>query len=254
MSSPVPAEVIARDGRPGPELLRAEAIHVNYRGLRAVKGVDLTVHRGECVLILGANGAGKTSLINTVAGIVTPASGEVFFKDASIRKLRTEQRVAAGIVLVPEGRRIFLTLTVEENLLLAKASKRNLKFSSELEQILGSFPILKQRLKQSARTLSGGEQQMLAIGRALLTAPELLILDEPSTGLAPKIVASMYEGLDAVRKQGVTLLIVEQNTAALRYADHVHVLSGGTMVSSGPPEKYQDTDVLTDAYLGTGDA
>jgi branched-chain amino acid transport system ATP-binding protein len=239
--------------QPGTELLRADGIVVNYGGLRAVNGVTLTVTAGQCVVLLGPNGAGKTSLVNTVAGIVTPAHGEVFFHGNSIRKLRTEQRVAAGIALVPEGRRLFSSLTVEENLALARASKRNKNFGPALEQVIASFPVLGQRLKQSARTLSGGEQQMLAIGRALLTSPDLLILDEPSIGLAPKVVHEVYERLDIIRGQGITLLVVEQNISALEIANHVHVLSNGTIVSSGPPEQYRDTDVLAAAYLGSGE-
>jgi branched-chain amino acid transport system ATP-binding protein len=223
---------------------------VNYGGLRAVNGVDLTVPAGECIVVLGPNGAGKTSLLNTIAGPVAPASGEVFFHGESLRKLRTEQRVARGIVLVPEGRRLFASLTVEENLRLAKASKRNSNYGSALEQVVTAFPVLGQRMKQHARTLSGGEQQMLAIGRALLTAPELLILDEPSIGLAPKVVHDVYERLAVVRDQGITLLIVEQNISALDLATQVHVLSNGVLVSSGPAEKFRDTDVLADAYLG----
>jgi branched-chain amino acid transport system ATP-binding protein len=232
-------------------LLEAKGIVVNYGGLRAVHGVDLTVSAGQCVLLLGPNGAGKTSLVNVVAGIVTPAAGQVSFKGSSIRKLRTEQRVAAGIALVPEGRRLFASLTVEENLKLARASRRNKEFESALEQVIASFPVLGQRMKQSARTLSGGEQQMLAIGRSLLTSPDLLILDEPSIGLAPKVVHEVYERLEVIRQQGITLLVVEQNISALEIANEVHVLSNGSIASSGPPERYRDTDVLAAAYLGT---
>jgi branched-chain amino acid transport system ATP-binding protein len=247
---PVPASPAPAGSVPD-ELIRAEGIVVNYGGLRAVNGIDLTVCTGQCVVLLGPNGAGKTSLVNTLAGVVTPARGDVKLHGTSIRKLRTEQRAARGIAMVPEGRRLFSTLTVEQNLLLAKASKRNPDFAESLDQVLQSFPVLGQRLKQSARTLSGGEQQMLAIGRALLTAPELLILDEPSIGLAPKVVHEVYERLNTVRSQGITLLIVEQNVSALELANEVHVLSNGSVVSSGPPEQYRDTDVLAAAYLGS---
>jgi branched-chain amino acid transport system ATP-binding protein len=232
-------------------LLQARNIVVNYGGLRAVHGVDLTVNAGECVLLLGPNGAGKTSLVNVIAGIVNPAAGEVLFHGTSIKKLRTEQRVAGGIALVPEGRRLFASLTVEENLNLARASRRNKGFAPAFDQVLEFFPVLGQRLKQSARTLSGGEQQMLAIGRSLLTSPELLILDEPSIGLAPKVVHEVYERLEIIRKQGITLLVVEQNISALEIANQVHVLSNGAIASSGPPDRYRDTDVLAAAYLGT---
>jgi branched-chain amino acid transport system ATP-binding protein len=252
MSTTQPEEAAGTVASSG-ELLRLDSIVVNYGGLRAVNGVDLSVKTGECVVLLGPNGAGKTSLVNTVVGIVTPARGEVFFHGQSLRKLRTEQRIAAGIALVPEGRRLFSTLTVEQNLLLAKSAKRNKAFDAGLEQVIASFPVLGERLKQSARTLSGGEQQMLAIGRALLTAPDLLILDEPSIGLAPKVVHEVYERLDVIRSQGITLLIVEQNISALALANQVHVLSNGAVVSSGPPDRYRDTDVLAAAYLGSGD-
>jgi branched-chain amino acid transport system ATP-binding protein len=243
-SAPTPAA--------GGELLRVEGIVVNYGGLRAVRGVSLTVQQGECVVVLGPNGAGKTSLMNTVAGTVTPNAGEVFFHGESIRKLRTEQRVAKGIVLVPEGRRLFASLTVEQNLLLARSSKRNQDFDESMQQVLTTFPMLGQRLNQPARTLSGGEQQMLAIGRALLTSPDLLILDEPSIGLAPKIVHEVYQQLRAVQAQGITILVVEQNISALDIANRVHVISQGSIVSSGDPDKYRDTDVLAAAYLGAG--
>jgi len=234
----------------GAELLRVENLHIAYGGLRAVHGVDLTVRSGDCVVVLGPNGAGKTSLMNAVAGVVTPTSGEIRFNGESVRKLRTEQRVAAGISLVPEGRRLFASLTVEENLRLARASRRNKDFDVSLQLVRETFPVLAERWKQSARTLSGGEQQMLAIGRSLLTAPHLLILDEPSTGLAPKIVADVYQRLAAVQAQGITLLIVEQNISALALATEVHVLRNGSVVSSGPASKYEDADVLADAYLG----
>jgi branched-chain amino acid transport system ATP-binding protein len=235
-----------------PELLRLDQIRVDYGGLHAVRGVDLSIKSGECVAILGPNGAGKTSLINTVAGNVTPSGGDVLFRGESIRGLRTEQRVARGIVLVPEGRRLFATLTVKENLVLAKASNHNKKFPESLERVLSIFPALGQRLNQRAQTLSGGEQQMLAIGRALLTAPDLLILDEPSTGLAPKIIHEVYKQLAAVVEQGITILLVEQNMSALDIAHFIHVLTNGKIVSSGPVETYRNSTVLADAYLGLG--
>ncbi len=233
-----------------PELLRLDQIRVDYGGLHAVRGVDLSIKTGECVAILGPNGAGKTSLINTVAGNVTPSGGDVLFRGESIRGLRTEQRVARGIVLVPEGRRLFATLTVKENLVLAKASNHNKKFPESLERVLSIFPALGQRLNQRAQTLSGGEQQMLAIGR--VTAPDLLILDEPSTGLAPKIIHEVYKQLAAVVEQGITILLVEQNMSALDIAHFIHVLTNGKIVSSGPVETYRNSTVLADAYLGLG--
>jgi branched-chain amino acid transport system ATP-binding protein len=250
MSASAPAAPLP--AAPTRELLRLEAIRINYAGLRAVRDVDLTVNVGDCVVVLGPNGAGKSSLMNAIAGTVTPAGGDVRFHGRSIRKLRTDQRVARGIALVPEGRRLFASLTVEENLLLARSSKRNKQFSAGMEQVLATFPLLGHRLRQPARNLSGGEQQMLAIGRSLLTSPELLILDEPSIGLAPKVVHEVYERLAAVLTQGITLLIVEQNISALDLATEVHVLSNGSFVSSGGPEKYRDSDVLADAYLGEG--
>jgi branched-chain amino acid transport system ATP-binding protein len=235
-----------------PELLRLDQVRVDYGGLHAVRGVDLSIKTGECVAILGPNGAGKTSLINTIAGSVTPSGGDVLFRGESLRGYRTEQRVAKGIVMVPEGRRLFATLTVKENLLLAKASNRNKRFAESLERVLTIFPTLAQRLNQRAQTLSGGEQQMLAIGRALLTAPDLLILDEPSTGLAPKIIHDVYRQLAAVAEQGITILLVEQNMSALDLADSIYVLTNGTIVSSGPVETYRNSSLLADAYLGLG--
>jgi branched-chain amino acid transport system ATP-binding protein len=235
-----------------PELLRLDQIRVDYGGLHAVRGVDLSIRTGECVAILGPNGAGKTSLINTIAGNVTPSGGDVLFRGESLRSLRTEQRVAKGIVMVPEGRRLFASLTVKENLELAKASNRNRKFAESMDRILTIFPALAQRLNQRAATLSGGEQQMLAIGRALLTAPDLLILDEPSTGLAPKIIHEVYKQLAAVVEQGITILLVEQNMSALDLAHFIHVLTNGKIVSSGPVETYRNSNLLAEAYLGLG--
>jgi branched-chain amino acid transport system ATP-binding protein len=235
-----------------PELLRLDQIRVDYGGLHAVRGVDLSIRTGECVAILGPNGAGKTSLINTIAGNVTPSGGDVLFRGESLRSLRTEQRVAKGIVMVPEGRRLFASLTVKENLELAKASNRNRQFAESMGRILTIFPALAQRLNQRAATLSGGEQQMLAIGRALLTAPDLLILDEPSTGLAPKIIHEVYKQLAAVVEQGITILLVEQNMSALDLAHFIHVLTNGKIVSSGPVETYRNSNLLAEAYLGLG--
>jgi branched-chain amino acid transport system ATP-binding protein len=235
-----------------PELLRLDQVRVDYGGLHAVRGVDLTIRTGECVAILGPNGAGKTSLINTIAGNVTPSGGDVLFRGESLRRLRTEQRVAKGIVMVPEGRRLFASLTVKENLLLAKASNRNRQFAQSMDRVLTIFPGLAQRLNQRAATLSGGEQQMLAIGRALLTAPDLLILDEPSTGLAPKIIHEVYKQLAAVVEQGITILLVEQNMSALDLAHFIHVLTNGKIVSSGPVETYRNSNLLAEAYLGLG--
>jgi branched-chain amino acid transport system ATP-binding protein len=235
----------------GAPLLQAKGIRIAYGGLRAVNDVDLTVRVGECLVMLGPNGAGKTSLMNAVAGTVTPLAGEITFDGESIRKLRTEQRVARGIALVPEGRRLFSSLTVAENLRLARASRRNKSFDQSMDLVQQTFPTLKERWNQSAATLSGGEQQMLAIGRALLTGPELLILDEPSIGLAPKIVREVYRRLAAVQEQGITLLVVEQNISALDLANQVLILRNGSIVSGGPPEKYRDADVLADAYIGS---
>ncbi|MDQ7910814.1 ABC transporter ATP-binding protein [Phytohabitans sp. ZYX-F-186] len=233
------------------QLLRLEGVRVTYGGLVAVQGVDLSVGSGECVVVLGPNGAGKTSLMGTIAGTVKPAAGDVYFRGRSLRKRRTEQRVAGGITLVPEGRRLFKDLTVVENLTLARAAGRTTDFRARTDQVLETFPVLRARAGHKARLLSGGEQQMLAIARALLTEPELLILDEPSIGLAPKVVHEVYQRLSAVRSQGITLLIVEQNISALDIASEVHVLRNGRVVASGPPEQFRDADVVAEAYLGT---
>ena len=243
MSTPTVAE----------ELLKVDHLRVNYGGLQAVRGIDFAVRTGQCVSILGPNGAGKTSTINAIAGIVTPSGGSVLFRGTSVLGLRTEQRVAKGIVLVPEGRRLFASLTVMENLQLARASNRNQQVAESIEErVLTIFPALKDRLSYYARTLSGGEQQMLAIGRALLTAPDLLILDEPSTGLAPKVIKEVYRQLASVVEQGITVLLVEQNMSALDLADTIYVLVNGRIVSSGPVENYRNTNVLADIYLGLG--
>lgn len=232
-------------------LLRLTDVHVAYGGLRAVNGVSLAVSKGEALVLLGPNGAGKTSLMNSIAGPVTPASGRIEFRGVSLGRLRTEQRVSRGIVLVPEGRRLFKSLTVADNLRIARASGRSKDFQSALDSVKQTFPVLSERWEQKAGTLSGGEQQMLAIGRALLTEPDLLILDEPSIGLAPKVVHDVYQRLAAVRERGISLLVVEQNMSALDVADRVMVLRNGRVVSEGSPAKYRDVDILADAYLGT---
>jgi branched-chain amino acid transport system ATP-binding protein len=206
--------------------------------------------------MLGPNGAGKTSLMNAVAGTVTPLAGEITFHGESIRKLRTEQRVARGIALVPEGRRLFSSLTVAENLRLARASRRNKRFDESMDLVQQTFPTLKERWNQSAATLSGGEQQMLAIGRALMSRPRMLLLDEPSLGLSPLLTKDIFEIIRRINAEiGTTILVVEQNAAiALKNAQDGYVMELGRIVAAGSCDELAQRQDVKEFYLGAATA
>jgi branched-chain amino acid transport system ATP-binding protein len=236
-------------------MLRVKNLHAYYGRIKALDNVSLHVQRGEIVSLIGANGAGKTTVLNTISGLMRRAKGEINFEDKKITGLRPEKVVAAGISQVPEGRQIFGPLTVIENLELGAflrfKKKEKKEIGVDLDWIFQLFPRLKERSEQIAGTLSGGEQQMLAIGRALMARPKLLLLDEPSMGLAPLVVRDIMNTVSELRKSGVTILMVEQNArASLRISDRGYVLETGRVVLQGPSEELLDDADVKRAYLG----
>ncbi|MCC6216692.1 MAG: ABC transporter ATP-binding protein [Polyangiaceae bacterium] len=232
--------------------LRVASLEVRYGGIRAVKGVSLEVAAGEIVTLIGANGAGKTSTLKAIIGLVPAAAGEIHLLGAPTRGVPTHRLVARGVQLVPEGRAIFGNLTVLENLQLGGYVSRDpRRLAERLERVVALFPRLGERLKQEGGTLSGGEQQMLAIGRALMADPKLLLLDEPSLGLAPKIVQEVFAAIRAVAATGITILLVEQNTRlALETAQRAYVLVTGEIVISGAAAELREDPRIRAAYLG----
>lgn len=233
-------------------LLSVQSLQVQYGPIEAVRGVDFNIKEGEIVAFLGANGAGKSSTLNSLVGLVPVASGKVFFKGEDITDWAPEMLAPAGMTLSPEGRRVFGALTVAENLRMGAYSiKDEAIIKASWDRIYTLFPILAERRDQYAGTLSGGQQQMLAVGRALMSNPSLLLLDEPSLGLAPKIVGQVFELISLLRDQGVTLALVEQNVSmALKIADRGYVFAGGEIVASGSASELMKSDALQSAYLG----
>ncbi len=233
-------------------LLEVDSVAVRYGAVQALRGVSLTVEQGEIVTLLGANGAGKTTTLRTVSSLLRPVAGAVRFEGRRVDTLPAHQVVGIGIGHVPEGRRVFPTMTVQENLQMgAYRDRRNVKEDSE--RMLEMFPVLAERRKQDAGTLSGGEQQMLAIARALMGRPRLLLLDEPSMGLAPLIVARIFEIIRQINADGTTVLLVEQNASqALRLASRGYVLANGEIVLEGPAEQLLADPAVRSAYLGEG--
>lgn len=232
--------------------LKIENLVIDYGIIRAVKGIDLKVEKGSIVAILGANGAGKSSLIRSLSGIVKIASGQVLFEGENITNLEPYQIAKKGILQSPEGRLILTGLTVEENLLVgAYTLKDKNKINELLKEVYEYFPILETRKKQQAHTLSGGEQQMLAIGRALMGDPKLLLLDEPSLGLAPLIVRDIFTIINNIKNRGTTVLIVEQNAyQTLKIADYAYILELGKVSKEGTGEELLQDEELVHAYLG----
>jgi branched-chain amino acid transport system ATP-binding protein len=233
-------------------LLALEQLQVSYGGIRAVKGIDLHVEAGELVCLIGANGAGKTTTLRAVTGLVHAASGRVVYNGEDIARLRSHQIARRGLALVPEGRGVFAQLTIEENLAMgAYARNDRAGVASDVERVFTLFPRLKERRRQTAGTLSGGEQQMLAIGRALMSRPKLLLLDEPSMGLAPLMVERIFEVIRAIAAEGVTLLLVEQNARlALEVSHRGYVLEGGLVAFSGEARSLLGDARIREAYLG----
>ncbi|HEX7881468.1 MAG TPA: ABC transporter ATP-binding protein [Afipia sp.] len=232
------------------KLLAVENAHIAYGKVEAVRGTTLDVNTNEIVTIVGANGAGKTTLLNAIMGIL-PLTGSVVFAGQQISRLEIEDRVAAGLCIVPEHRELFGTMTVEDNLQLGGFRVSRVKSASEQERVYTLFPRLKERRTQLAGTLSGGEQQMLAMGRALMSQPRLLMLDEPSLGLAPLIVADIFRTIGELRQAGVSVLLVEQNArAALEIADRAYVMELGEFIMSGSAREIRGDQRVVASYLG----
>lgn len=234
-------------------ILRIENLSVFYGNIQALKGISLKVEEGEVVSLIGANGAGKTTTLQTISGLLKPKTGDIFFREKSIIKEKTYQITREGIAQVPEGRRVFRGLSVEDNLLMGAISvgRSDDENKKELEKIYKLFPVLKERKKQKAGTLSGGEQQMLAMGRALLTNPEVLLLDEPSMGLSPLFVDKIFDTIRILKDQGRTILMVEQNAnLALDVADRAYVLETGKIVKEGNASDLKSDPDVKAAYLG----
>ena len=236
-------------------LLKVKDLNVSYGKIKAIKGISLEVNAGEVVTLIGANGAGKTTFLKTISGILSPVSGQITYDGKPLENIKPFQRVNEGICQAPEGRGIFPGMTVLENLEMGKFGRKPSKEESheDLEKIFHLFPRLKERISQMGGTLSGGEQQMLAIGRALMSRPRLLLLDEPSMGLAPKFIAQIFEIIGEIKKQGVTILLVEQNAAkALAIADRAYVLATGNITTQGTGTELLNDPAVRAAYLGTG--
>lgn len=234
------------------EILRLTNVKLNYGPIAAIKGIDLSVEEGQIVAILGANGAGKTSTLKVISGLLKPSAGEILFEGKKISGKPVHKIAQMGIMQSPEGRHVLIGLTVEENL---RVGAYNIKSKEELERnferVYTLFPRLKERAKQQSSTLSGGEQQMLAIGRALMGSPKLLILDEPSLGLAPLLIKDIFNTLVKIKEEGTTILIVEQNAlTTLKIADYAYVLELGKISMHGKAEELRSNERLVAAYLG----
>ncbi|HSD37886.1 MAG TPA: ABC transporter ATP-binding protein [Rhodocyclaceae bacterium] len=233
-------------------ILELKNLQVAYGQIKAVKGIDIKLHTGELVSLIGANGAGKTTTLNAIAGTLPVAAGELIYDGASINNLPAHLRVQRGLALVPEGRGIFTRLTVEENLRMgAYIRKDKAQIELDMQRVFEMLPRVKERLSQVAGTLSGGEQQMLAIGRALLSKPKLLLLDEPSMGLAPLFVEKIFEVVQSIVREGVTVLLVEQNAnLALHFSQRAYVMESGQISLSGTGDELLHDPKVRSAYLG----
>ncbi|RXT02378.1 ABC transporter ATP-binding protein [Ammoniphilus sp. CFH 90114] len=233
-------------------MLKIDDLHVSYGNVKALKGISMEVKGGEVVTLIGSNGAGKSTLLKTISGLIRPDQGTISFLGENITNVSPDKIVAKGIAHVPEGRRIFSNMTVKENLIVGsyqRKDKQQLKL--DYEEIFSLFPILHSRAEQMAGTLSGGEQQMLALSRALLSKPKLMILDEPSLGLAPVIVDTVFDVIEKIRKTGITILLVEQNAhLALESSERAYVLETGEIKISGDSRLLLEDERVIEAYLG----
>lgn len=231
-------------------MLEVTDLHVHFGVIHAIKGISFTVEEGEIVTLIGANGAGKTTTLRSISGLKRPTSGSILLEGVEINRMSPQARVARGLSQVPEGRRVFPEMTVQENLDLG-AFLRKGRRHEDLDEVFTRFPILAERRKQLAGTLSGGEQQMLAMGRALMARPKVLLLDEPSMGLAPLLVQEIFDIIRRINETGTTVLLVEQNAnLALNIADRAYVLETGSVVLSGEGRALAQTDEVKRAYLG----
>lgn len=233
-------------------MLELSHVHTRYGPVECLKGISITVNEGEIVALLGANGAGKTTVLKTVSGLVRPTAGQILYRGKSISEWSPEAIVKAGVSHSPEGRKIFQKLDVLENLELGAYTRSDgAGIRRDMENIFSIFPLLKKRLKQKAGTLSGGEQQMLAIARALMSRPSVLLLDEPSLGLAPMLVSTIFKMIETVHRQGMTILLVEQNAhMALRVADRAYVIEIGQITAQGKANEIRTSPAIREAYLG----
>ena len=233
-------------------MLEIKDLHVHYGVIEALKGISLEVNEGEIVALIGANGAGKTTMMQSISGIVKKSAGEINFLNESIMKANPKHIVEMGLTQVPEGRRIFTGMSVYENLMMGAFLRKDKDgIKRDYEKVCEQFPILKERMNQDASTLSGGEQQMLAMGRALMAKPKLLLLDEPSMGLAPILVKEIFNIVDDINKKGTTVLLIEQNARmALSVAHRAYVMETGKIVLSGTGKELSESEEIQKAYLG----
>jgi len=234
-------------------MLKIEAISASYGAIQALEGVSLELQKGQLVCLLGANGAGKTTTLNCLSGVVPTTQGRIFFEGEDITRMATDRIVERGILQVPEGREIFPSLSVEDNLRLGIWTKRRDKSAlAGLDRVYNYFPVLRQRARQAAGTLSGGEQQMLMIGRALMAQPKVLLLDEPSLGLSPVLVENVFAIVHRLHAEGMSILLVEQNARlALSVSDYGYILENGEISTAGPAQELVDDPKVQEAYLGT---
>ena len=233
-------------------ILEIHDIHVYYGNIRALHGISFAVEEGQIVTLIGANGAGKTTTLNAISGILAPKQGHVRVFGQDLARVMPHELVPQGVIQVPEGRRIFSRLTVDENLAMGAFTRKDkAETAKDRDRVLEMFPRLRERLTQVAGTLSGGEQQMLAMGRAIMSKPKILLLDEPSMGLAPILVDQVFASIQDIRKQGVTILLVEQNAyVALQIADYGYVLESGQIALKGPAQELIKNEEIRKAYLG----
>ena len=232
-------------------MLKVENLNVYYGSINAIKGISFEVNQGEIVTMIGANGSGKSTTMNTVAGLLKPRSGSIVFEDKDITHMPASKVVSLGLALCPEGRRVFQQMSVRENLEMGGYTRQASEIAPALEHVFELFPRLKERQRQVAGTLSGGEQQMLAMGRAMMSKPKLLMLDEPSMGLAPLLVEQIFDIILSLNKAGTTILLVEQNAQmALSIADRAYVLETGNIFKEGSADMLMHDDAVRKAYLG----
>ncbi len=231
-------------------MLEIEDLHVSYGMIEAVKGVDIEIEDGEIVSLIGANGAGKTTIMLAISGLIRPSSGKIILDDVEITRTSADKIVSMGLIQVPEGRHVFQKMSVEENLKLGAYLRKD-NIQQDMEKVFEIFPILKERRTQMAGTLSGGEQQMLAMARALMAKPKIILLDEPSMGLAPILVQEIFRIIKEINQSGVTVFLVEQNAKmALSISDHAYVMETGSIVLSGSGKELSESEQVQKAYLG----